>query len=359
MALIDHIYEAVADDDAFHALAAAIADDVDARSCIMFGFDGLLRLTAAEVSYFSPEMIEFQRTNEVRAWDVWTAHSLSPARFGKIGNGDEIWDREAFKQTPFYNECVRRFGDDTISVVGGVVKTGDGYLSLAVHRGVGAPLFEQAQVDRLQELAPHLFRMLDLRARLESSRTQQDFLQSALNQIGFAVLVVDVGLRVGVTNKRAETLLAAGDVLRLQQGRLTTAEHRLQDRFSQAVQSAATQTGARGDALLVNRAAELPRCRVMVSPLARHAGQALVLVEDPGDRDASLAETLAKLYGLTTSVAALAALLAEGLGPEEAAVARNVKLTTVRTQIQKLLAKTDAQRLTELVRLLARVPRAE
>jgi DNA-binding CsgD family transcriptional regulator len=84
---------------------------------------------------------------------------------------------------------------------------------------------------------------------------------------------------------------------------------------------------------------------------------ALVIIEDPADRDPNLAASLAGMYGLTASEAELAGLLADGLTPEEAADAREVRLSTVRTQIQSLLQKTDARRLTDLVRLLARTPR--
>jgi DNA-binding NarL/FixJ family response regulator len=63
-------------------------------------------------------------------------------------------------------------------------------------------------------------------------------------------------------------------------------------------------------------------------------------------------EVLQALYGVTPAEAALAVALAGGQSAEEIARERDVRLTTVRTQIRQLLAKTDAKNLRDLVRLL-------
>ena len=57
-------------------------------------------------------------------------------------------------------------------------------------------------------------------------------------------------------------------------------------------------------------------------------------------------------FGLTKAEARLALRLAEGSSLASAALAFNVKLTTIRSQLQQVFAKTGTSRQTELVALL-------
>jgi DNA-binding CsgD family transcriptional regulator len=57
-------------------------------------------------------------------------------------------------------------------------------------------------------------------------------------------------------------------------------------------------------------------------------------------------------FGLTKAEARLALRLAEGASLASAAEAFNVKMTTVRSQLQQVFAKTGASRQTELVAML-------
>lgn len=356
LAQIDQIYEAIADDGAYQALPDIIASLVGGRSCILFGFDAEQRLRDAQVSHFTPEMIDFQQSELGRAIDIWTSYGMQPHRLGIVGNTDDVMDRATLKRTAFFNESIRRFGDDTITCMGCVLKARDGYMSVAVQRGGNAKPFDAENAATLTHHLPHLFRILDLRARLGQARAATDILQSALDTMPTSVLAVDAGMRVRACNQRAAAMLSARDGLRLVNGRLTPIAAGFEDRLSHAVRSAASWTGAHADAILLPRGSAPSPYRVLISPLARAKGLALVLVDDPAERDPGLADTLAKLYGLTPSEAQLASLLAEGLTPEEAAEARDVRISTVRSQIQSLLLKLEVRRLTDLARLLGRIP---
>jgi DNA-binding CsgD family transcriptional regulator len=61
---------------------------------------------------------------------------------------------------------------------------------------------------------------------------------------------------------------------------------------------------------------------------------------------------LRNIYGLTGAEAELARLLAEGLSLEEASLRREVKLTTARSQLKQVFAKTGAKRQGDLVRIV-------
>ena len=62
----------------------------------------------------------------------------------------------------------------------------------------------------------------------------------------------------------------------------------------------------------------------------------------------------AELYGLTSTEARVLDHLARGRTPQDAADVLGVGLTTVKTHLQKLFAKTGTNRQTELLQLLAR-----
>jgi DNA-binding CsgD family transcriptional regulator len=66
-----------------------------------------------------------------------------------------------------------------------------------------------------------------------------------------------------------------------------------------------------------------------------------------------LPQRLGALFGLTSAEQRIAAGIAAGLSASENAAANAVSLSTVRTQIQAIFAKTGVSRQAELVQLLA------
>ena len=66
-----------------------------------------------------------------------------------------------------------------------------------------------------------------------------------------------------------------------------------------------------------------------------------------------------QLFGLTQAESSLAADLLSGLDLREIAERRGRSVNTVRTHLASLMAKTDVNRQSELVRLLASLPGSE
>ena len=79
---------------------------------------------------------------------------------------------------------------------------------------------------------------------------------------------------------------------------------------------------------------------------------AAVFIADPEDQHLRMPHALATLYNLTGAESDLAVLLSAGHSIEEAANARNVTASTVRSQLKKVFVKTGVSRQTDLVRLL-------
>jgi DNA-binding CsgD family transcriptional regulator len=102
---------------------------------------------------------------------------------------------------------------------------------------------------------------------------------------------------------------------------------------------------------------------VMVAPIAGVKAKlfasrepaAMVIIQDPRRPPVPIALALSDLYGLTPAEAGLAAKLSTGATLDEIAQHRNVKISTLRTQLSVVLAKTGTTRQAQLLSLLAKL----
>jgi DNA-binding CsgD family transcriptional regulator len=72
-------------------------------------------------------------------------------------------------------------------------------------------------------------------------------------------------------------------------------------------------------------------------------------------RRSPAASDLVRVFGLTQTEAKLAVLVSEGRSLEDVAEQRRTSLTTIRSQLKAVFAKTDTHRQSELVALLAKL----
>ena len=84
------------------------------------------------------------------------------------------------------------------------------------------------------------------------------------------------------------------------------------------------------------------------------AAEYLALIRRPVQRRGLNRAQLAVLFGLTAAEAALAEGLGHGCTLEQVARARGVKISTARSQLAAVLAKTGCRRQQDLLRLLLR-----
>ncbi len=221
--------------------------------------------------------------------------------------------------------------------------------ALALQRGAGAGPFPEDGVRALEGLLPHLSRALELRERLERADRRARMAESALDRLALGVGETDAAGRLLFLNLALEALLEAQDGLHLVEGRLDACDPEASRRLRQGYKAAATTSGA-----LVRLARPSGR-RPLALVIARNGADRLLVLVDDGER-AEAPERLGRLFGLTEAEARLAAALCEGLCLKDIAKARGVKITTVRTQAQRVLDKAGVSRQAELVALAARAP---
>jgi DNA-binding CsgD family transcriptional regulator len=274
----------------------------------------------------------------------------------------------AFLASRFYEEWLRPQGLQ--HVLGGIVhRTPKHVTGLGVIRPPDIP-FEDADLDLLHGLAPHLQRAIHLQEMLTTADLVMRAASQALDALRLGALLVDEHASVLASNRRAEALLAEDGGLRCEDRQLiaptrqdTEALRRLVDG---ATREPAGKESAAGGMLAISRGDDTDPLMTVVSPLKpaetpapwSERSAAIVLMSDPEELPRLPEAGLRRLYGLTPAEARVAARLAQGERLEAIAEALDVRLSTVRSQLQAILAKTGTQRQSELVRLLLGGPAA-
>ena len=220
--------------------------------------------------------------------------------------------------------------------------------------------FSASEMQTLRALLPHLSRAAQYYARLEQQRAESLIYSQTVSALGVGVALLDCDGRIIGTNAQADDIFAGSSPIRQVEGRLqlagsaqrefTAAVTRLASSRATPVQAVgATDGSGRRLNLVARRADSLTGCASIAAPsIVVYIGQ------DAQDLQSSMVAVVARALGLSPAEARFALLLANGHGLSEIARRLAVTETTARTYCKRALAKTGAQRQTELVRLVGR-----
>lgn len=244
---------------------------------------------------------------------------------------------------------------------GGTLFDGNQRLILAVHRPVGHRPYEEhtvAQLQRVLDHLPYVFRVRELAAR---SLVGASMSCAALDALPRAVMIVDENATIRYSNRVAGTLLDhAKDVL-VRSGRLTLSDPHLARQLIQRVKRTCQPTPAIDSVPLYTVDSNgRPSVELHIVPLnpSLAAGvtsahpMAMILMRRPFQR-ANWSGASARPYSLSQAEVGVAAAMAEGLTPAECASRSGVKISTVRSQIKSIMAKTGTRRMSEIATLFA------
>jgi DNA-binding CsgD family transcriptional regulator len=272
------------------------------------------------------------------------------------------FSRDFIARDPFYQEYSRSVGTrHTLDMTLSRTPKGDVFLA-AMRTPAQGPYGKRAEA-AFRQIATHFSQVLKLKDKIDRAEQVARKTGSALDRLGFGVVVLDRVGRVVLANRAAERAFAPGEELQLRQGRLSARSAALATRLEALI--GATMAGEPcADALIVPRHSG-SAWTVWFAPLPERAPLALpvgtgtlVLIGDSERRATVCSRDLTALYGLTAAEAELALLLAEGLALGQAAKARSVKISTARSQLLSVLRKTGARGQSDLMRMLAGLPGA-
>jgi DNA-binding NarL/FixJ family response regulator len=194
---------------------------------------------------------------------------------------------------------------------------------------------------------------------VSTAANDSTMMMNVLNAYAFGVIICDQGGRVKFANAAAETLARQGGAILLSRGQLSALARTEACRLADLIRDAATD-GAGGAIQLTGRDGAITML-ALVTPLPRqpdqnHAGRALVSLRATADRLTLSATALAMMFGLTPSQASIALAIFEGKVPEKIALERGVRISTLRSHLAEIFARTGTEDQRDLVRLLGLLP---
>ncbi len=247
-----------------------------------------------------------------------------------------------------------------------VLQAGPTTSVLAVLRSPRQGPFGAADHAMLERLRPHLQRVARVHGRLEQQRRESELGRDLLDGVQTCLIATDAAARVVRMNQAAETMLRAGNALRIVSGRLVAWTHSQTETLHRLIHAATvTQAGEAtdGGSMIIDGRSD-SRHGLMVMPLSRRSTilgkpeRPLALLtmnslEQPAGDDRHLIE----MFGLTPAEARLAAEIAAGKRLDHLAQEHGVRMPTLRTQIRAIYGKTGTSRQAELAHLVSNLPR--
>ncbi len=290
-----------------------------------------------------------------------------PAPVGQWFSCEEHFDDEFVENNEFYRDYLVPFGgrylygrklhDDTSSTV--LI----GHLSR-----VGNPPLSAPEKKAFARLTEHFEKALDIEQALADKADKLSVGAELLEKLRQPIILIDAHRRISYRNRNAVQLLSRRDVVFEQDGQLICRDSDSDVEFTIALRAMSlvpVSTHGDVDSPVDRRTLRLVRKdgrQVAGTLLALRpeqtmgtfgrASQALFTVFEPGaaiDIDPFILSTT---FDLTPAEARIAALVVNGRTPEECANEMHVKISTVRSQLMAVYAKTGASGQADLVRMV-------
>lgn len=225
-------------------------------------------------------------------------------------------------------------------------------------RDTTQPPFSAADCARLQQLVPHIKRVLDLHGTIGRLEQENRISHDTLDALGAGVVVLDGNGRIEFANTAANSLLSGGSRIHQADGRLYC-RTRGGDTLDTVLDQARSTGGMQpfevlrddGEPLLVF-VAPLDMRHGRFDPEARHEDGAVVVLRAPDLRQdpTAQAHVLELLWKLTPSQARLACLLSDGATLQSAAVEMNITEASARQYLKTVFQKLDVSRQSDMLR---------
>ena len=351
LGLIDAIYAAGLEPTGWKGMLETLADSVGAQEASL----GILTSHAAPWIVAPRTDPDYALTYQqfYHPLNLFWRH-LAKHPIGTVATNAMLLTAEQLQGSQFYNEWSAPQGYRT--VIGATLAQSAGTrIELQIP---GKADFEDEQVRIVQAVAPHLARSARIMQLVAGSRAEQLGYHGAFDQLGHGILVLDAKSRLQHANTLADQMLVQGDLLRSTEGSIGLAHPADEQQFRRLFASCVTQTLGAGGRLQVT--VDGRQLSILVAPLrgavtgfAFPYGKVLVIITDPHRHQDRRAQSLQRRFGLTPAETAMAIEIAKGDGRAAAAARRGISLSTARTQLSAIFAKTGTNRQAELTRLIS------
>ena len=363
--LIDLIYRAAFDTDLWEPVMERFADHIGGNSAHLSGISldsgGGSVITARidpvmKQRYFDYYALKNPLSN-VSDPDAY----LRDWRLG-INTDEDLMPREDLLASEFFNDYMRPQDAHACAMLR-LATHGRRVYALTINRSEANAGFDQGDLDFARSIYPHLLRAFDMGQRLAETQLMAGNLADALETSQHGVFVLEDNGQVRRMNRKAESLLAESDGLRIANGRLFAGRPDLSSMLHGLIARATTAASRPlGGSMSLPTAGRRKPLSITVAPMRSerlaffdNRPCAVLVVTDLDAGVAAPEQQLRSLFGLTKSEVRVAAALFDGLSAKEAADALGISIFTVRVQIGRIFEKTGVPRQAELVRLMMRI----
>jgi DNA-binding CsgD family transcriptional regulator len=298
--------------------------------------------------------------------DVWTERGRAFSSPGHVDIGAKLLPRAELARTEFFNDYLRRWNTgDFLSIT--AANSRDRYGYLVLHRPPDEEDYTADEIRWMTDLQSHVVRAMRMGAEVARERERATTVMGLLDRLASGIFVLDEAGCVIFANATGERLIAEKDGLGIEQSKLVPADASARAPFESAVAAARarSRTASAGRSLLFARPSGRSAYRVDVVPLQpgrfdegrRHRGAVLVWIDDPLRGLPVSEQRLRDLYRLGPGEARLVLDLAAGKRLADIAGERGIARSTLKTQLERVYAKTGVRHQAELARLWAGLAR--
>ena len=217
---------------------------------------------------------------------------------------------------------------------------------------------------RLAILKKHMVRAMSLQHRIDALSEAVVRANRVLDLVDFGLILYGEGNSPEFVNKRAYQTCDDQDGITLGVNGLVLQDGEARKKYDTLLEMVRDKnvplTARAGGMVRVDRPSGKPPYTIMAVPMPNLArgvidsANVAVMIFDPSHKKTTAIKLFMSSYDLTNAEAALALELAQGTSMEEFAEKRKVSITTARSQLRSVFAKTDTSRQPQLVSLLLR-----
>ncbi len=360
-ALLEALYASVLDPGQLQHVNVLLAQATGASMVAVLGHDvanGRGRLSIAH-GIDTATLERVLAEHDLRD-DPWITRVVPQLAKGVVINSDDLLPRQQMQRTDAFNRHYRRLDvGQQVASVGHF--DGSNSVTLSICRAVGAAAFTASELEVLRALTPHWVNAYAIQRKMSWLQQQVESLEAATALLPTAMMVLDAQQRVLTVNPAGEQLIAAGDIVMLQQRSLVACQRPKALRELLVLACRGATTGRHAGALTLygrdGRAVLIARVHPLPSRLEMSGGGAAILFIQPvgGSVQRNLNGLLRTLYPLTAAEAAIAEALYHHPDLAEAARQVGVSTATAQTRLKVVYDKTGEHGQPALMRLLAAV----
>lgn len=361
--LVGDIYQAGLEPDHWPAVMASMSQVFDADLACIYTPITARPEQSIYLTYNFSSAMEKAYTDYYQRIDEWSGTALRQHRYiqGYVALGEAIIPQRELRRTEFYQDFLRHFDMEWIvSTVLFEASPETPATHMTFTRNLGRGAYDDEGIRLVELLAPHVRRALLTYWRLNSASLRGNVMESALDHMGFGLVLLDGKGRVLTANPMAETVFRRGDGLGLHNDRLHADQPQEHEVLTRLIQDACLGMG--GD-LYIQSGGGMAPYRLSAIPLTQAPTatafdlqavaarpKAMLMIHDPAStKQKDGLGLFAAHHRITPAELRVLELLLRDQAPSQIAEQLGVGIRTVRSQLSSLFNKTGARNQRELI----------